>query len=139
MKPKTDRISLTASRFSALVGIDRNELLKRLAEQKAEPTGRKNGGDEYDLRALFNAAIGGDVAEQRLRKIRAEADKLEHDLAVKRGQFVPVDEVKQLGVDVMTKVRTVILTSPLEHREQDEILRQLHELANHDWTKPGAE
>jgi hypothetical protein len=128
MKTPTPDPALTASRFAAIVGTDRNELLKRLAEQGAAPVGRKNGGDLFDLKALFQAAIGGDIAEQRLRKVRAEADRLEHELQVKRREVLPAAEVLALGIDIMTKVRTVILTSPLSAREQDAILAQLEGL-----------
>jgi hypothetical protein len=92
MKRKAEDIALTASRFSALVGVDRNEILNRLEEAKAEPVGRKNGGNTYSLRDLFHAAIGGDIQEQRLRKLRAEADHLELSLRTKRRELVPVSE-----------------------------------------------
>lgn len=135
MKKKTDQIALTASRFSALIGCDRNEILKRLAEQKAEPTGRKNGGDEYSLRSLFQAAIGGDVTEQRLRKLRAEADKLEYDLATKRRDLIPVGEVEKLVIHCFTAIREIIWRSPLEEIQRRDILHQLMALKTHDWSK----
>lgn len=134
MKPKSDQIAITASRFSALVGMDRNEILKRLEEAKAQPLGRKNGGDEYSLRDLFHAAIGGDIMEQRLRKLRAEADTMEHQLALKRREVLPADEVEKAVVWSFTKIKTIILGSPLDRREQDAILTTLMNLRE-DWSK----
>jgi hypothetical protein len=129
MKRKPDQISLTASRFSALVGVDRNEILNRLEEAKAEPVGRKNGGMEYSLRDLFHAAIGGDVMEQRLRKLRAEADHLELSLRTKRRELVPISESVETVVQCAWDIRAAILALPLPHEDQDRMILQLQKLS----------
>jgi hypothetical protein len=130
MKRKAADIALTASRFSALVGVDRNEILNRLEDAGAEPVGRKNGGNEYSLRDLFHAAIGGDVAEQRLRKLRAEADHLELSLRTKRRELVPAQE----AIDLITKcgwdIRQHILSMPIPHKDQDELILGMRRLSD---------
>jgi hypothetical protein len=134
MKTKSDLTAMTASRFSALVNVDRNEILKRLEDAKAVPVGRRNGGELFQLGDLFRAAIGGDIAEQRLRKLRGEADVIEHSLALKRGEVVAVAEVERAVLWFFTKIRTVILASPLDRREQDAILMSLVNLRD-DWNR----
>lgn len=129
MKRKEPDISLTASRFSAIIGMDRNEILKRLEEAKAESVGKKNGGELYGLKDLFRAAIGGDIMEQRLRKLRAESAKLEHDLAVKRREFVPVSESVETVLQCGHDIRAAITSLPIEHAEQDKLLRIMQKVA----------
>ena len=129
MKRKTDTIALTPSRFSALVGVDRNELLNRLEEAKAAPVGRKNGGSEYTLRDLFHAAIGGDIQEQRLRKLRAEADHLELALQTKKRLVVPISESVDVVVQCGQDIREAILRLPIPPDDQDKMLLQMQKLA----------
>jgi hypothetical protein len=129
MKRKAEDISLTASRFSALVGVDRNEILNRLEEAKAEPVGRKNGGNEYSLRDLFHAAIGGDVQEQRLRKLRAEADHLELSLRTKRRELVPAEEAVELITKCGWDIRNHILSMPIPHSDQDQLILGMQRLS----------
>jgi len=129
MKRKAEDIALTASRFSALVGVDRNEILNRLEEAKAEPVGRKNGGNEYSLRDLFHAAIGGDVQEQRLRKLRAEADHLELSLRTKRRELVPSEEAVELIVKCGWDIRNHILSMPIPHKDQDQLILGMQRLS----------
>lgn len=126
----------TTSRFATLTGADRHAITRRLAEMNARPVNTTGRGDEFSLRDLVAAASGGDMVAERLRKIRAEADTLEHGLKVRRREYLPTEEVKWFVGNGIMKIRTIIVTSPLAQREQDEILRQLHALKDHDWSKP---
>jgi hypothetical protein len=130
MKRKAADIALTASRFSSLVGVDRNEILNRLEEAKAEPVGRKNGGNEYTLRDLFHAAIGGDIQEQRLRKLRAEADHLELSLRTKHRELVPVSESVETVVQCAWDIRAHILSMPIPHADQDALIMGLQKVSD---------
>lgn len=129
MKKTTSEITLTASKFCSIVGTDRHEISRKLAELGCVPTGTKNGGQEYSLRDLYHAAVGGDIAEQRLRKIRAEADHLELSLRVKRGELVAAAESVEVVISCGWDIRNAILALPLEPAAQDAMLLQLQKVA----------
>lgn len=123
-------------KFCQLTGFDRNAIAKRIEEIQAEPVGQSSqGANLYHLRALVRATISGDIEAERLRKVRAEADKIEYDLAIRRRDYVPTEEVMKLGAWHMTAVREIIWRSPLEERERRSILLHLVALKDHDWRK----
>ena len=136
---KTERTTFTASRFAALCGIDRAALTRRLSEQNAKPVATDGRGDEFAMRDLYNAACGGNQAAERLRKLRAEADRLEHDLSVKRREFIRVEDVKKLGEKVVRASTNVVLRSDLPHEVQDKFLNEMAALAKLDWGKEAGE
>lgn len=53
-----------------------------------------------------------DSVAAKLRKIRAEANILEHKLAVQQGDFVSAEEVKNEGLRMGTAVKSVFLRMP---------------------------
>ncbi len=129
----SDNPELTASQFSALVGADRHEIAKKLNENGAQSTGKKGPGLLYGLRDLINAHLGGDEKAERIRKLRAESEKLEVANARQRGELVPVASVKKLGQKVMGAVKIKILNFPLTDDEKDQCLRDLLTLGDKDW------
>ena len=132
---KTTSPSFTASKFAALVGCDRHQLIRRLGEANARPASESGRGAEYALRDLVNAAVGGDAAAERVRKLRLECSKLEHDLAVRRRDYVVTEEVVKAGQWVFTAVREIIWRSPLDEDTRRAILHELVGLRDHDWRK----
>ena len=130
---KNEKVTFTPSKYAALIGIDRASLTRRLSEQNAKPVSADGRGTEYSLRDLHNAATGGNQAAERLRKLRGEADRIEHDLAVRRRDFISVDLVKKLGTAVVFEVRRTILASDLPPDLQDKCLTEIHKLKDLDW------
>ena len=55
-----------------------------------------------------------DEKEAKLRKLRGEADMIEHKLAVQRGEYIRADEVKSEGVRIGLAVSTVFAKMPDE-------------------------
>lgn len=53
-----------------------------------------------------------DATEVKLRKLKAEADILEHKLAVQRGDYVSAMEVENEGLRIGTAVKSVFLRMP---------------------------
>ncbi len=53
-----------------------------------------------------------DVGAVKLRKVRAEADILEHKLAVQRGDYVSSKEMENEGLRIAAAVRSVFLRMP---------------------------
>jgi hypothetical protein len=134
---KNEKVSYTVSRWSALAGIDRHAVQKAIEAAGAVPVGKAagqgHGAAEYSIKDLFKASHG-DIAGQRLRKVTSEADHLEMSLRVKRGEVVAVAEVERAVLWFFTKIRTIILASPLDRREQDAILMTLVNLRD-DWNR----
>ena len=128
-------LEMTASRFAAMMACDRHELAKKLAELKAEPAGTRNGGKLYKLRHLVQAYAGGDDRAERLRKCRAESERIELQNMRTRGELVEVASVKKLGERVMIAIRNTILNMPLTDDEKDKCLRELMNLQSLDWTR----
>ena len=118
-----------------MVGADRHELAGRMAGMKCKPTGRKNGGDLFALRDLVKCYCGGDIEAERIRKLRAESERVELQNARQRGELVEIAAVKRLGEKVMIAVRNRILNMPLTDEEKDSCLRELLSLAEIDWSR----
>jgi hypothetical protein len=134
-KPPTT--TYTPSKFAAIVGCDRHQLIKRLGENNATPATETGRGSEYGLRDLVNAATGGDAAAERVRKLRLECEKLEHDLLVKRRDFVSTEEVAKFSEWIAVAIRETIWRSPLGESERRAILHELASLKDHDWRGGG--
>ena len=126
---------MTVSAFSALMACDRHELATKLSTLKAEASGTKNGGKVYRLKDLVLAYSGGDERAERLRKTRAESERIELQNARSRGEMIEVERVKKLGERIMIAIRQKILQSILTDDEKDKILLDLLNLKNLDWTR----
>ena len=134
---RTEKVSFTPSKFAALVGIDRHELQRKLTEHNARPVESTGRGELFTLRDLHNAATGGDQAAEKLRKLRAECAKLEHDLSIRRREFVRVEDVQRLGERIILASKNVVLRSDLPHEIQDKFLNELAALGKQDWRTAG--
>ena len=137
MKRKPDHPgTFTVSKFAAITGIDRHELQRRLESAGAVPTAATaRGAGEYKLRELVVAFAGGDERAERLRKTRAEAERIEIQNARSHGELINVAEVKKLGAGVMVVVRNKILASSLTRDEQDALLLEILNLRDMDWSR----
>lgn len=87
---------ITAKELSALTGVPERTLRDRVADGTIERVGH----GRYTLaavRQLFAYLEGGPGGEEyqreRTRKVRADADMAEHELAVKRKEYVRVEDV----------------------------------------------
>lgn len=116
---------MTASAFSRAVGADRHQLSKKLAELKSRPVGKKNGGELFTLRDLVQAHVGGDERAERIRKLRAESERLEIQNARSHGELVEVVQVKKLGQQVMSAIKQKIMSFPISDGEKDKLLADL--------------
>lgn len=135
MKRTPEKASFTASRFAALVGADRHELTRNLETLKASPVASNGRGAEYSLRDLVTAHNGGDERAERIRKNRAESERIELQNSRTRGELVEVQAVKKLGERVMIAIRSRILQFPITDDEKDLLLTELHSLGKMDWSR----
>jgi len=132
---KSQKITFSVSRFSAVVACDRHELARKLALSGVKPDGGDGRGMEYGLRDLINAHMGGDIRREQLRKTTEEADRLALANARSRGELVEIASVKKLGEKVMIAVRNRILNMPLTDEEKDRCLIELLDLGKLDWSR----
>jgi hypothetical protein len=110
------RYSVTA--LSKKLKLDRGTIRERLDEAGYVPIQKSNGKETlYELSSEELKNLGNDEYDlERIRKIKAEADLKELDLATKRGEFGSVREFtevtqklfkslhKKLGVDLAKKI-----------------------------------
>ena len=135
-QPEPATATFTIARFAQLTGHDRHTLAARITEMKSAAAGHsRNKTPIFALRDLVAAAIGGDLEAERLRKTRAEADRIELQNARSRGELVDAASVVRLGQSVMAAVRNRILAMPLTDDEKDGCLRELLSLADMDWSR----
>lgn len=139
MKRKSEHPgTFTVSKFAALTGIDRHELQRRLEAANASPaTTTARGAGEYKLRDLVVAFAGGDERAERIRKTRAEAERIEIQNARSHGELIEISKVKKLGEAVVVVIRQKILASSLTREEQDALLLELLNLRDMDWNRAG--
>jgi Protein of unknown function (DUF1441) len=91
--------SYSISQLAKLARLDRATVTKRL--EKIVSTGGAKGAKLYALSDALPALIMGErteMDEAKLRKTQAEADLKEHELAIERGDYLPVKEVESQRV-----------------------------------------
>lgn len=116
---------MTCSAFSALMGCDRHGLAAKLEEIHATPQGTKNGGKIFALKDLVLAFSGGDEKAERIRRTRAEAERIEIQNARSKGELVEVAVVKKLGEQVMAAIKAKIMGFPISDDAKDKLLADL--------------
>ncbi len=119
----------TVAKFSEIAGFDRHSTARRLEELRATPAGTSaQGANLYHLRDLARALVGGGIEAEKLRLVKTQADRAEHDLSVRRKDYVEAAQVDKAVIWFFTNIKSTILQSPLDHRAQDEILTTLFNL-----------
>ena len=111
-------------------GIDYRSLKRVLHSAQQEP-----GVDgKYSTKQIVSA-IFGDISGEKLRKTRAEADLLELQLGIERGQVIPAGVAERLWSDVTQAIKAVILASGLSELERDELFSKLREIPDVEYRK----
>lgn len=103
-----------------LLGISEQALWKAVNERGCPVKSRGGRGKEtlYDWREILAWRIEDlqpddlDLNRERARLAKAQADKTEQDLAVRRGELLPVGAVLQQWSDVLSAVRAKLLSMP---------------------------
>ena len=86
-------------RLHELTGLDRTTVAKRLKE--IEPQEGKGNAKVYTLAAALPALVAGASAEwdaAKLKKTQMEGELRELELATRRGEYVPVGEVRDYAL-----------------------------------------
>jgi phage terminase Nu1 subunit (DNA packaging protein) len=110
----TPETLVTDEELGALVGVS-GRRIRQLAEQGTldrPERGRYALG--ASLRALLDEAAGdgSELNKQRVRKLRAEADRVELELARARGEVAPLSEFEKVQTARNTLIRTRVMEVP---------------------------
>ena len=117
-RQKVVRWSMEAA--SVEFGIHHATLAKRL---KAQSIG--HGEDGLWSTAQICAAVFGDIAGERLRKTREEADQLALKNAQIRSELIPLAEASERVGKWAVAIKEKILASPLPATDKNDILDDL--------------
>lgn len=111
-------------------GINPRTLRARLTQGGHAPD--ENG--KWTTRQIC-AAVFGDIAGEKLRKVKQEADKLEMENRQTSGELIEVPAVIEVGQRFTFAVRQVIVNSKLSTEDKQAILNELSAIGDADWTK----
>ena len=121
--PSLEFFKWNASRAAREFDFSFNTVTKRLAQSGVKPD-----ADGFYTTKQMHAALFGDINGERLRKIRAEADQVEMENAIKRGELVNVEEFGKKWDSVFIKLKQTIKSSKLTEAEQFGILSELEKV-----------
>lgn len=85
------------------------ETLRRQLRKIGLPTGR---ACQYTIAEIFRAVTGGDMAAEKLRRERAEADLAELEVHEKRRTLIPREECAEFIIATFGPVREQMLGMP---------------------------
>ncbi len=121
-KPSLLTEKLTLNAWATGTGVSRRSLHRAL--QQAGLGEQTTWSFQEILRALLRQP---ELAEARLRKLRAEGLMAEHELAVARREVVPAAAVYSFFEPRFVAMKNIILRSQLDDGSKDDLLRELRE------------
>lgn len=107
-------LEVTDNELGSLAGVSARRI-RQLAENG---TLARTGQNKYPLgesvRALLEdaAGSGSEINRQRTRKIKADADRAELELALARKEIAPIEEMARVWQNVMAHIRINMLNIP---------------------------
>jgi len=126
-----DKVTLT--RIASLLGVSRQALYNWKIEKDA-PQPDANGNYSLGEWLSFVQKKGkkgrNDVSEQELknRRLLAQCKKLEAELLILQGRWIPRKSVARYMEDVFTSCRSKIMASQIDDISKDDILNELTRL-----------
>ncbi len=120
---KATAIRWTLGMAALEFGIDR-----RTVATRAKGAGLVPGEDGKFSTAQVTRALHGDLAGERLRKLRAEADLAEIEAQDARKERIPIDVITFLTEQTFRAIATIIKCSRLPAAEKQEIFTELRTL-----------
>jgi hypothetical protein len=96
---------MSVSALSRLFNIDRHTVRTRIENAGIKPNKTAVNEKLYELNERLEAVLLQDeLDEAKLRKIQAEAEMKEHELAVKKGEFGSVAEFTEITQRIFSKI-----------------------------------
>ena len=127
---KADPIRWTLGLAATEFGADRRTLSTR-----AKTSGQVPGEDGKFSTRQIDAIIHGDLAGEKLRKLRAEADMAERANREAEGATIAVERVCVIGERFVAAARQIILHSSMSDAEKSDVLNEMVQLGEVDWTE----
>ena len=123
----------TLTRIASMLGVTRQSLYNWKAEEGApEPDadGNYSLGEWLSFVQKKGKKGRGDVSEQDLknRRLLAQCKKLEAELLILQGKWIPRTAVARYMEDVFTSCRSKIMASTMDEISKDETLNELERL-----------
>ena len=109
---------ISGNQLSEMTGKSWRTVQKRLAAAGIEATRREGNADLFEAPTAFAAIYlpeapkGLDPAQERARRDRATADKLEQELAVRSGKLMEAGAVTAAWADHIANARSRLLAIP---------------------------
>jgi hypothetical protein len=119
--PKKSRLpkSLTLAETTALLGISRQSVATHVAAGLIEKTGQDayglssiTSGYLAGLRRAASASGGSGLSAERAGLAKARTRKMELEVAILEGRFLPVEALEKAGLALATRTRAKLLAIP---------------------------
>ncbi|CAN7412632.1 hypothetical protein LJR296_002441 [Cupriavidus necator] len=107
-------MEVTDAQLASLAGVS-SRRIRQLAEQG---TIERKGPNRYRLGDAFQSLIedaagaGSELQKQRIRKLKADADRVEFELLKVRGEVAPVSDFERAQAAFATTIRANIMNVP---------------------------
>ena len=124
--------------LSKLLGVSRSSVVK-WARQEGAPKPKPNGKHDISEWLLFikehglKGPEGEGEGDLKRRRLLAQCLKIEAELDIIRGNWLPKALVDRYMQDIFTACRAKVLQSPLDEQATDEVLHELARLQKIDF------
>jgi len=105
-------------------------LARRLAAAEIKP----DAAGTWSTRDIC-AAVFGDLAGEKLRKLRAEADLAEMERDEKERSLLPADIVEAVWSDTLASLRSIVNTADIPKVTKAQLIKQLHDVKDTAYTE----
>jgi len=124
--------------LAQILGVSRSSIVKWSRNPDA-PKARSNGKHDIAEWLEFikkNGLKGSDEidgADLKSRRLLAQCLKIEAELEILRGNWLPVKMIERYMQDIFTGCRAKILQAPMDDQAKDEVLNELARLQDNDY------
>ena len=133
-----DGLAKNQVELARILGVSRSCIVKWSRTPEA-PKPKSNGKHDISEWLEFikkNGLKGSDEtdgADLKSRRLLAQCLKIEAELEILRGNWLPVQLVERYMQDIFTGCRAKILQAPMDEQAKDEVLNELARLQDNDF------
>lgn len=134
----SDGMAKNQVELAKILGVSRSSIVK-WARQPDSPKPKSNGRHDIAEWLEFikvNGLKGSDSLEAddlKSRRLLAQCLKIEAELEILRGNWLPLKLIERFMQDIFTACRAKILQAPLDDQAKDEVLNELARLQDNDF------
>lgn len=134
----SDGMAKNQVELAKILGVSRSSIVK-WARQSDSPKPKSNGRHDIAEWLEFikvNGLKGSDSLEAddlKSRRLLAQCLKIEAELEILRGNWLPLKLIERFMQDIFTACRAKILQAPLDDQAKDEVLNELARLQDNDF------